>query len=75
MDKTQKLILTLLILTLVFSVVSIVLNFFILNTDINLPARGETTGTGRAVSAFGSGQVQVIVERNPVSPGGNSGTP
>ena len=73
MDKTQKLILTLLILTLVFSVVSIVLNFFILNNNISLSAR--SSGTGRAVSVDGSGELQLFVEGSAVSSGGLSGTP
>ncbi len=67
MEKTQKIILALIIVTLVFSAVSILLNLFILNNDLDLPTRNEPTTTD------GSGELQLVVEKNSVSLEGSYG--
>lgn len=65
MNRTQKLVVTLLIITIVLSVISVSLNFALVKLDAK-----RSTGIG---NTGGAGDIQVIVERNtPVSTAGGS---
>ena len=63
MDKMQRLVVTLLIVTVVLSVISVVINFALLNIDFS---RTDSSGFV-GVSSSGSGGVDLVVESSPDS--------
>ena len=66
MDRVQKLVVTLLIITVVLSVASIALNFALLNIDTKRPVIGNSPPE--------SGNVQLVVEGHPApAVGGSNG--
>ncbi len=66
MDKTQRIIIVLLILAMVFSAVSIYIGFSALNIRLPNASRG---GSGGENSGFGG--VSLVVEGNNAPSGGN----
>ncbi len=69
MNKTQKLVVTLLVVSLILSAVSIALNIAILKIDVN-PLRSTGQGTSQRLSSA-SGRLDLIVE--PASVTGQGG--
>jgi len=72
MNKTQKLVVTLLVVSLILSAVSIALNIAILKIDIN-PSR-STTQVNSQRSSSASGQLDLFVEPAPITGQQGGGT-
>ncbi len=67
MDKTQKIVLALLILAILFSAISAFVSFQVLN--LNVPY-GKTSGN---VVGAGSGTIDFVVETSEAEEGSNGG--
>lgn len=65
MDKTQGIIIALLIIAILFSVLSILINFSV--SDINIP-KAKVAGKVSSIDS-GSGAINLVVEKN--NAGGN----
>lgn len=63
-DKLQRLVVTLLIVTVILSIVSIVINIMLLNIDLN---RDDSSRLG-GISSSGAGGLSLIVESPPANP-------
>ena len=70
MDKMQRLVVTLLIVTVVLSIISVVINVALLNIDVD---RSDSSGFAGTSSSSGYGGLGLVVESSPDSLGAVDG--